>query len=525
MAASLLRFQRNTVRWRCGHVPINVVFMTTRYLLAIDQGTTGTTALILALAPGAQLRILAVGQVEFAQHFVRPGWVEHHLDEIWASVAAAVSQALDRANLKATDLSSVSITNQRETCCLWDRATGAALGPAIVWQDRRTADRIETLRQAGHAEKVRGKTGLVLDAYFSATKLAWMLDQNPALRARARAKALCGGTIDTWLVWRLTRGQSFVTDLTNASRTLLYNVRERCWDPELLALMGDIPEELMAEVRASDAQMGETSGVGFLPDGLPIVGMAGDQNASLFGCGCLSPGRAKCTYGTGAFLLINTGTRFLTGADHGLLATPAWQLGDETTYALEGSIFVAGALITWLRDGLGLIGGPDEVEALARTVSSSEGVILVPALTGLGAPHWRPEARGVMAGITRGTQPGHIARAALEGIAWQVYDLTRAFVCSLGEPLTRFVADGGVSSNNLLMQFQADILQCEVSRPAMRENTALGAALLGAFGMGWITQSELEAREQDEHESFVPSMSREAVREREQLWATWVTRS
>ena len=456
------------------------------YVLAIDQGTTGTTVLVL----DRRLSLRARVNQEFPQHFPRPGWVEHDLEDIWRSTLTTVARALREAGLRGADVAAIGITNQRETTALWDRATSRPLHRAIVWQDRRTTDACARLRAEGHEARLREKTGLVLDPYFSATKLRWLLDNVRGARARAEAGAAAFGTIDSFLAWRLTGGAAHVTDVSNASRTLLMDLRTRRWDPELLALFG-IPAAVLPEIRASSEVYGTTRGVRGLPDGIPVAGMAGDQQAALFGQACFRPGEAKCTYGTGAFLLQNVGPEPVLSS-RGLLTTVAWTVGGETAYALEGSSFVAGAAVQWLRDGLGLFRRSADVEALARQVKSSGELVFVPALAGLGAPHWRPAARGLVTGISRGTTAAHLARATLEGIAFLIHDLAEAMRAEAGKPFPVFKVDGGASQNDLLMQFQADLLEVPVERPRLIETTAFGAAFLAGLAVGvWKDREEI----------------------------------
>ncbi|HET6343633.1 MAG TPA: glycerol kinase, partial [Myxococcota bacterium] len=440
------------------------------HILAIDQGTTGTTCLVVDLGAGSAGKVRGRGYRELPQHFPKPGWVEHDLEQICSSVCDAAALALTHAGLAGQDIAAIGITNQRETSGVWD-GSGRPLARAIVWQDRRTASECRALAEAGHAPLFKARTGLVPDPYFSGTKLGWLLAHTPGLRERAGRGEARFGTIDTWLLYKLTGGDAFATDATNASRNLLFDIHRGGWDEELAGLFGDIPRGMLPRVQASSGVFGETRGVPGLPDGIPIAGVAGDQQAALFGQACFDAGMAKCTYGTGAFALVNTGTQAEASA-HGLLTTIAWQLGDTITYALEGSVFVAGAVVQWLRDGLHMFRSSHEVEALAAEVEDSGGVTVVPALTGLGAPHWRPNARGAITGITRGTTRGHIARAALEGIALQVADLLVAMGQDHGGALKVLRVDGGASANNLLMQFQADVLGLEIHRPPMVETTA-----------------------------------------------------
>jgi len=455
------------------------------YLLAIDQGTTGTTVLVI----DEQLVVRGQHTQDFPQIFPQPGWVEHDPEAIIHSVEVAIAQALAAAGVAGSTVAAIGITNQRETTVLWDRATGRAVHNAIVWQCRRTADRCAVLKAAGHEALFKARTGLVLDPYFSGTKVAWLLDHVPDARTRAARGELAFGTIDSFLVARLTGGAVHVTDVSNASRTLLMDLETLAWDPTLADLL-TVPLAVLPTIRSSAEVYGKTRGFKGLPDGIPIAGMAGDQQAALFGQACFAPGEAKCTYGTGAFLLMNTGERPVF-SQNGLLTTVAWQVGGHVTYALEGSAFIAGAAVQWLRDGLGLIQHASEIEGLAAQVPDTGGVYFVPALTGLGAPYWRPEARGVIHGLTRGTTAAHLARATLEGIAFQNQDVLAAMQRDLGHPLTTLKVDGGAAANGLLMQIQADLLGVEIVRPAMLQTTALGAALLAGLGSGYF--SDLEA--------------------------------
>jgi glycerol kinase len=459
-----------------------------KYVLAIDQGTTGTTAMLL----DRRFSVKGRSTVEFPQIFPRPGWVEHDLDDIWASTRKAIAQALRDASAKGADISAIGITNQRETTAIWDRLNGKPIHNAIVWQCRRTAAMCDAMKAEGKEPFVRAKTGLVLDAYFSGTKIRWLLENVKGARARAERGDLAFGTIDSFLLWRLTGGAAHATDATNASRTLLMDLATRTWDDELLALF-QVPRALLPEIKPSAGLFGTTLGVSGLPDGIPIAGIAGDQQAALVGNGCFEVGDAKCTYGTGAFLLMNAGPRPV-GSKHGLLGTVGWQIGDEVAYALEGSAFIAGAVVQWLRDGLKLIRKSADVEALARQVPDSGGVVFVPALAGLGAPHWRQDARGLISGIDRGTKAAHLARAALEGVAFQIYDLVQAMAKDIGQPMPTFRVDGGAAANDLMMQFQTDLLGTPIERPRMIETTALGAAFLGGLGAGvWADKKELKA--------------------------------
>jgi glycerol kinase len=455
-------------------------------VLAIDQGTTGTTALLV----DHNIRVVASHNVEFPNHYPAPGHVEHDVAEIWQSIGAAVGGVLAKAGVSAKRIRAVGITNQRETSLFWDRQTGAPIHRALVWQDRRTADYCAVLAEAGHETLFKRRTGLVLDPYFSGTKAKWLLDHVGGARAAARAGELAFGTIDTWLCWRLTGAH--VTDPSNASRTLMYDLQDGDWNDQLLEIL-DVPRAALPEIVPSSQVYGHTKGVGFLPDGIPVAGMIGDQQAALFGQACFEPGMAKCTYGTGAFILMHTGET-PRPSDHGMLTTVAWRLGDRTEFALEGSAFIAGAAVQWLRDGLGLIGSAAEIEALAMSVPDSNGVTFVPALAGLGAPHWRPHARGVITGITGGTTRAHIARATLDGIALQIDDILRAMSLDLGRPLAEVRVDGGAARNDLLMQRQADLLGVACVRPTVLETTGLGSALMAGLATDfWTDLSDIRA--------------------------------
>ncbi len=468
-----------------------------KYILALDQGTTSSRAIIFDHAGAIQ----AVAQKEFPQLFPQPGWVEHHPADIWNSQWQVARQALARARLTARDLAAIGITNQRETTLVWDRDTGKPLGNAIVWQDRRTAAMCDRLKARGLEQVIRRKTGLVLDAYFSATKLQWILQHVKGAREKARTGALAFGTVDSWLVWNLTGGKQHVTDVSNASRTMLFNIRTGDWDDELLALF-DVPRSVLPEVRSSSEVYGETSLFG---QPVPIAGIAGDQQAALFGQVCTRPGMVKNTYGTGCFMLMNTGAKPIASKNN-LLTTVAWRIGDRTEYALEGSIFIAGAVVQWLRDGLGIIKHSRDIETLAARVPDTGGVYLVPAFAGLGAPHWDQYARGLLAGITRGTTAAHIARAALEGIALQVMDVLHAMEADAGIRLKELRVDGGACANNLLMQFQSDLLDVPVVRPQVSETTALGAAYLAGLAVGfWKNRSEIAAQWRADRR-FTPAM-------------------
>lgn len=484
-----------------------------KYICAIDQGTTGTTVLIL------DERLSVVGRVnqEYEQIYPQPSWVEHDPEAIWRSVIETLAAAAAKAEIDPADIACIGITNQRETTVVWDRETGEPIYNAIVWQDRRTASRIAELRGAGHERPVQQKTGLILDPYFSGTKISWILDHVDGARERAANGELAFGTIDTFLLWRLTGGKSHKTDVSNASRTLLMDLASCEWDDELLELFG-VPRTLLPEITGNAVHFGDVAGVQGLVDGTPICGMAGDQQAALFGQACFEPGSAKCTFGTGAFLLMNTGTDVVI-SDHRMLTTAAWRLGDETTYALEGSAFIAGAMVQWLRDGLQFFDQAPQIEALAASVDSSDGVVAVPALAGLGAPHWNPEARGVLWGMTRGTRREHICRAVLEGIALQNVDLLRAMEQDLGEPLTELKVDGGASQNDLLMQMQADFLGTRIVRPAVVETTALGAALLAGLGAGLFSSLDDVRATWRVDRQFEPAMADDDRERHLSLWA------
>jgi glycerol kinase len=490
-----------------------------RYVISIDQGTTGTTVLVL----DEELRLRGRGYQEFRQIYPQPGWVEHDATDIWGSVTYALGAALASAKIEGKDIAALGITNQRETSLLWERSSGTPVHNAIVWQDRRTADRCAELKKQGKEARVRELTGLALDPYFSGTKLAWIMDHGQALRARARAGELAFGTIDTYLLWRLTGGVAHATDATNASRTLLMDLKTLAWSDEQLELLG-VPREVLPQIVASSGVVGTTRGVPGLPDGIPIAGIAGDQQSALFGQACFDPGEAKCTYGTGAFILMNTGDTPVPSRS-GLLTTVAWKLADELRYALEGSAFIAGAAVQWLRDGLGFFASASEVEALAASVPDSGGVIVVPAFAGLGAPHWRPEARAAITGLTRGTTRAHIARATLEGIALQNVDILRAMERDSGRRLTALKVDGGAAANDLLMQFQSDVLGVDISRPELVETTALGAAFLAGLGVGvWRDKAQIRATWR-EQKRFAPTADRAKVGEHLARWDAAVAKA
>src|SRR5678815_1122736 len=454
-----------------------------KHILALDQGTTSSRAILFDHAGS----IVAVAQKEFPQIFPKPGWVEHDPRDIWSSQAGVAAEALTKARVRADDIAAIGITNQRETAIVWDRATGEPIMNAIVWQDRRTAPICDRLRARKMDRVIRRKTGLVIDAYFSATKVQWMLQNVKGAKVKAKAGELAFGTVDSWLVWNLTSGKVHVTDVSNASRTMLFDIAKGQWDDELLEIFG-VPHSMLPEVRSSSEVYGETS---LLGKPVPIAGIAGDQQAALFGQACLKPGMVKNTYGTGCFMLMNTGTKRIA-SKHNLLTTIAWRIGDRTEYALEGSIFIAGAVVQWLRDGLEFFRSAPEIEALAAVVEDTGGVYLVPAFAGLGAPHWDPHARGTIVGLTRGTTKAHVARAALEGIALQVMDVLKAMEADAGIRLKELRVDGGASANDLLMQLQADLLNVPVVRPKILETTALGAAYLAGLAVGyWKNEAEI----------------------------------
>ncbi len=480
-----------------------------RFILSLDQGTTSSRAIVFDQAGS----IVAVAQKEFPQIFPKPGWVEHNPTDIWSTQAGVAAEVLQKAKLTAADIAAIGITNQRETTVVWDRASGQPICNAIVWQDRRTASICDALKKRKLDRVIRKKTGLVLDAYFSATKVQWILQHVPGARARAKRGELAFGTVDSWLVWNLTGGKVHVTDASNASRTMLYNIVKGDWDDQLLEIFG-VPRSMLPEVKSSSEVYGHTT---LLGASIPIAGIAGDQQAALFGQACTKPGMVKNTYGTGCFMLMNTGTTPIASKNN-LLTTVAWRIGTRTEYALEGSIFIAGAVVQWLRDGLGIIRSSADVEALAASVPDTHGVYLVPAFAGLGAPHWDQYARGILVGITRGTTSAHIARAALEGIALQVMDVLKAMEADSGITLKELRVDGGACANNLLMQLQADLLNCPVVRPKVAETTALGAAYLAGLAVGyWKNQADI-ARQWQVDRRFKPSMKAAA---RTKMAAGW----
>lgn len=487
-------------------------------VVALDQGTTSSRALVF----GADGRVLGMAQREFPQVYPRPGWVEHDPEEIWSSQISTMTEAMSRAGVRAREVSAIGITNQRETVVVWDRATGRPVGNAIVWQDRRTAAHCARIRAEGKAEEIRKRTGLVVDPYFSATKVAWMLEHVPGLRARAERGEVAFGTVDSWVLWRLTGGRVHATDASNASRTMLWNIHTQEWDEELLEMFG-VPRAMVPEVRDSSGVFGATS-ADLIAAEIPIAGMVGDQQSALFGQGCFEPGMGKCTYGTGAFVLVNAGGR--APEDPGsVVGTVGWRRGGVTTYALEGSMFIAGAAVTWLRDGLGVIESASEAEGLARSVEDTGDVFLVPAFAGLGAPHWDAEARGVIVGLTRGTTRAHLARAALESIALQVADVLACTRRECGVAIDTLRVDGGAAMNDLLMQMQADYAQCPVERPSNTETTALGAAHLAGLAVGvWKDVGEL-AGHRPIARRFEPRMDARAAEAHRARWMEAVERA
>jgi glycerol kinase len=484
------------------------------YVLAIDQGTTGTKVLIFDVEGSVRSRAYS----EFTQHYPKPGWVEHDAEEIWTVSRGLVAEALSQAGVRASEIVAIGITNQRETSVLWDRKTGEPVGRAIVWQDRRTAAICDAIKDHGLEDIFRRKTGLVVDAYFSGTKVKWLLDNTNGLRQRAEHGEIAFGTIDSWLVWKLTGGRTHITDYSNASRTLMYNIQDLCWDRELLEILC-VPESILPEVLPSSYIYGYTDPAVFFGESIPVAGIAGDQQAALFGQACYGEGLAKNTYGTGSFILLNTGSEAVASRE-GLLTTIAWGIADEPVeYALEGAIFITGAAIQWLRDGLGIIEDAGETESSARSLSSNDGVYFVPALVGLGAPHWDAYARGTITGITRGTTRAHLVRAALESMCYQTRDVVLAMERASGKGLKELRADGGAVANNFLMQFQADILGVPVEVPLIAETTSLGAAYLAGLAVGfWKSREELDAKWKATRR-YEPQMS-EA--ERGRLYERWL---
>lgn len=470
-----------------------------QYILALDQGTSSSRAIVF----DRKGTPVAVSQKEFTQYFPQPGWVEHNPMEIWSSQASVIAEAISSIGINGKNLAAIGITNQRETTIVWDAKTGAPVYNAIVWQDRRTSEYCDSLKDQGLTDFIRSKTGLIIDAYFSATKIRWILENVPGARSRAEAGELRFGTVDSWLVWMLTGGDVHVTDVSNASRTMLFNIHSLKWDEELLDLFG-IPSSMMPQVKSSSEIYGHTRTTLFAHK-VPVAGIAGDQQAALFGQMCIEPGSVKNTYGTGCFLLMNSGTKPIL-SKNSLLTTIAWKIGDTVNYALEGSIFVAGSVVQWLRDGLGIINSSSEVEALAASVPDNGGVYFVPALTGLGAPYWDQYAKGCISGLTRGTTAAHIARAALEGIAFQTMDIVEAMKRDAGVDLKELKVDGGASRNNLLMQFQANVLSTNVIRPKVTETTALGAAYLAGLAVGYWESIEAVKQQWQEDVLFSPTI-------------------
>ena len=470
----------------------------TKYILALDQGTSSSRALVF----DHDGNVCSTAQMEFTQHFPQPGWVEHDPMEIWASEAAVIAEAISKIGINGKDIAAIGITNQRETTIVWDAETGKPVCNAIVWQDRRTSAFCDELKARGLTDKIREKTGLIIDAYFSGTKIKWILDNVPGARERAEAGKLRFGTVDSWLVWQLTKGEVHITDVTNASRTMLFNINTLEWDKEMLEILG-IPASMLPAVKSSSEVYGYTKTTIFAHE-VPIAGIAGDQQSALFGQMCTAPGSVKNTYGTGCFLLMYTGTKPILSKNK-LLTTIAWKIGDTVNYALEGSIFVGGSVVQWLRDGLGIIRSSSEIEALASSVPDNGGVYFVPALTGMGAPYWDQNARGTICGITRGATAAHIARAALEGIAFQTMDIVAAMEKDAGVKLAELKVDGGASRNNLLMQFQSDVLGASVVRPKVTETTGMGAAYLAGLAVGfWSSTDEIRGQWQAER-TFTPS--------------------
>ena len=487
-----------------------------KYILALDQGTSSSRAIVF----DHNGDVAAVSQKEFTQYFPQPGWVEHDPMEIWSSEYSVMTEAVTSLGLGGEQIAAIGITNQRETTIVWDAFTGKPIYNAIVWQDRRTSEYCDTLKSGGLTETIREKTGLIIDAYFSGTKIRWILENVPGARERAERGELRFGTVDSWLVWNLTGGKVHITDVTNASRTMLFNIKTLQWDEELLELLG-VPKSMMPEVRSCSEVYGETSLLGGL---VKVAGIAGDQQAALFGQMCTEAGSVKNTYGTGCFLLMNTGEKPVTSHNN-LLTTIACRIGEKTTYALEGSIFVAGSVVQWLRDGLGIIKSSSEIEALAASVPDNGGVYFVPALTGMGAPYWDQYAKGSITGLTRGTTAAHIARAALEGIAFQTMDIVSAMEKDAGVPLGELKVDGGASRNNLMMQFQADVLGTDVVRPQVTETTALGAAYLAGIATGFWKDVEEVKKQWKMERIFVPSASVQRVEAARKGWKDAIDRT
>ncbi len=492
--------------------------MEKKFILALDQGTTSSRAIVF----DHNGQIKSVAQKEFTQYFPQPGWVEHNPNEIWSSQASVIAEAISSIDINGLDIAGIGITNQRETTIVWDVDTEEPIYNAIVWQDRRTSEFCDELKAQGLTDKIHEKTGLIIDAYFSGTKIKWILDNVPGARKRAEMGKLRFGNVDSWLVWRLTRGEVHVTDVTNASRTMLFNIHDLKWDEELMELL-NIPMSMMPEVKSSSEVYGHTKTTIFAHE-VPISGIAGDQQAALFGQMCIEPGSIKNTYGTGCFVMLNTGNKPVMSKNN-LLTTIAWKIGNQVVYALEGSIYVGGSVVQWLRDGLGFITSSSEIEDLASTVPDSGGVYFVPALTGLAAPYWDQYARGTIIGITRGTTRAHIARAALDGIAFQTYDIAQAMAKDMNASLTELKVDGGASRNNLLMQSQADLLGIKVVRPRITETTALGAAYLAGLAVGfWKKIDDIKNQWQVER-CFEPIADSDTVEAAKAGWADAIGRT
>ena len=492
--------------------------MEQKYILALDQGTSSSRAIVF----DHEGRICATAQKEFPQHFPKPGWVEHDPKDIWSSEASVIAEAITSMGINGLNIAGIGITNQRETTIVWDAETGEPVYNAIVWQDRRTSEYCDSLKEQNLTGFIREKTGLIIDAYFSATKIRWILENVPGARARAEAGKLRFGTVDTWLLWNLTRGECHMTDVSNASRTMLFNIHTLNWDEDLMKLFG-IPMSMLPEVHSSSEIYGYTKTTIFAHK-VPVAGIAGDQQAALFGQMCTTPGSVKNTYDTGCFLLMNSGTKPITSS-HNLLTTIAWKIGDTVNYALEGSIFVGGSVVQWLRDGLGIIKSSSEIESLAMTVPDNGGVYFVPALTGLGAPYWDQYAKGTICGLTRGTTAAHIARAALEGIAFETMDIVNAMERDAGIKLAELKVDGGASRNNLMMQFQADILGTKVIRPKVTETTAMGACYLAGLATGYWDSLDDIKRQWNADKVFEPLAPAEKVLKLKEGWANAIGRT
>ena len=492
--------------------------MEQKYILALDQGTSSSRAIVF----DHEGRICATAQKEFPQHFPKPGWVEHDPKDIWSSEASVIAEAITALGINGLNIAGIGITNQRETTIVWDAETGEPVYNAIVWQDRRTSEYCDSLKEQNLTGSIREKTGLIIDAYFSATKIRWILENVPGARDRAEAGKLRFGTVDTWLLWNLTRGECHMTDVSNASRTMLFNIHTLKWDEDLMKLFG-IPMSMLPEVHSSSEIYGYTKTTIFAHK-VPVAGIAGDQQAALFGQMCTTPGSVKNTYGTGCFLLMNSGTKPIKSS-HNLLTTIAWKIGDTVNYALEGSIFVGGSVVQWLRDGLGIIKSSSEIESLAMTVPDNGGVYFVPALTGLGAPYWDQYAKGTICGLTRGTTAAHIARAALEGIAFETMDIVNAMEHDAGIKLAELKVDGGASRNNLMMQFQADILGTKVIRPKVTETTAMGACYLAGLATGYWDSLDDIKRQWNADKVFGPLAPAEKVLKLKEGWANAIGRT